>query len=563
MDLFDTNSFFGSVSRRILFLYTLLILSYSTAFLLAETDGTINTQLQETPPDISDGIKNITENLTAGFGWRWRKEDGRRDCGQIFSPHQDVTANLLAVQLLYEGEARQAARQIPFELVFEKIDSLEVESSAWMIATFRGILPSSSSSPNARWLVFRFSELRFATDHSYRFVLRFPEQTGVNVVLAVNMTAQENKMGKGIMSPDGIHFSRAPLFNYILGLERSNTSSRASPRILTVDQRGGSPYQSIAQAILQAHPGDTIKLAPGSGPYRCLVDINVSGTQDNPIIFDGSNEIVTGFQPIQFEKKDGQWICDLSNFFSGLRNVQGCKKRDDMWSTETIPQGFPSVLIYKGERVYQNVETGQFEKYVSVSADMKVLTLLPNVDPEGWEISSREFVIKIWNVSHQVYRNLKVSGSLNDGFNLHGEGQDLVFENIESFQNFDEGFSAHDQISCEIKGGKFWQNDNGIGNVVSSRMVGIDLESFDNIGFGIWLNDCQAELENVKSYGNGVAQLSFSKRATVKCISVSAKEPVSGRKSRINYQESKDIMTSSAVITHATANVEGTVSIDK
>lgn len=304
----------------------------------------------------------------------------------------------------------------------------------------------------------------------------------------------------------------------------------AAPRILEIDRRGGAAYASIAKAVATGlKPGDTLRIAPGSGPYRELVDLGASGTAAQPIVLDAGGETITGFDVLDgFQTVNDVVTCDLSRFWTGTVAPQGFAKVDGRWRASSVTgaaaQPLPFVLTYKGERLVQSASTrttppigspagtlgqlGQLTRFATLSDDGNTLTLLPGVATEGWEISTRNFAVRIYNASHQIYRDLKVSGSLNDGVNLHGEGTGLVFENIEGFNNLDEGFSAHDTIACEIRGGVFHRNDNGLFNVNSAVMVASDIACYDNLGHGFALAGASiAEVKNLRSFRNGVRGL--------------------------------------------------------
>lgn len=297
-------------------------------------------------------------------------------------------------------------------------------------------------------------------------------------------------------------------------------------RILEIDRRGGAAYTSIAKAVSTGlKPGDTLRLAPGSGPYREIVDLGASGTAAAPIVLDAGGETITGFDVLDgFQTVNGVTTCDLTRFWTGTVAPQGFTKVDGRWRalsvTGAAAQPLPFVLTYKGERVVQSgsVRTtppagspagtlgklGQLARFATLSDDGNTLTLLPGVSANGWEISARNFAVRIYNASHQTYRNLKVTGSLNDGVNLHGEGTGLLFENLEGFNNLDEGFSAHDTIACEIRGGVFHRNDNGLYNVNSAVMVANDIACYDNLGHGFALGGSTiTEVRNLRSFRNG------------------------------------------------------------
>jgi len=58
----------------------------------------------------------------------------------------------------------------------------------------------------------------------------------------------------------------------------------------------------------------------------------------------------------------------------------------------------------------------------------------------------------------------------NDGFNLHGGTGPIWFENITGNWNGDEGFSAHENAECYVRGGEFSHNYwHGIADIIFSR----------------------------------------------------------------------------------------------
>ncbi len=168
--------------------------------------------------------------------------------------------------------------------------------------------------------------------------------------------------------------------------------------------------------------------------------------------------------------------------------------------TSVVPGGFPSVLVHHGRRIFQDAATGKFEEKVRLSDDGSRLILLDPAQRDGWEtppaIASSSFSMpRTRPFAHPRHR--EPERWLQSP--RHREG--LVFENIEGSQNIDEGFSAHDTIACEITGGVFSQNDNGIGNVGQSRLVARDIRAYDNVGYGLWFLDASATLEKCPVMG--------------------------------------------------------------
>ena len=302
------------------------------------------------------------------------------------------------------------------------------------------------------------------------------------------------------------------------------------PRLLQIDRRGGAAYSSIAQAVATGlNPGDTLRLAPGSGPYRETVFLPVSGTAEAPITLDASGETITGLDVLGgFQTVNGVTTCDLTPYWTGGAGPQGFAKVNGRWAAISVPssapQPMPFVLAYKGERLVQSAtlrttppagsapatlgKLGQLTRHATLSDDGNTLTLFPGTSAADWEISTRQFVIRVYNTSHQTYRNLKATGSLNDGINLHGDGTNLCFEKVEGFNNLDEGFSAHDTITCDIRGGIFYRNDNGLVNVNNSVLTATDLLCHDNFGYGVaFMNASIADLDHLRTARNGVRGL--------------------------------------------------------
>ncbi|EIP97386.1 hypothetical protein OpiT1DRAFT_01823 [Opitutaceae bacterium TAV1] len=293
-------------------------------------------------------------------------------------------------------------------------------------------------------------------------------------------------------------------------------------RILLIDQRPAAKaeYRTLAAAAAAVQPGDAIKIAPGSGPYREMLYIRTSGTPEKPITIDGAGEVLTGADPlVPFVKNGDTWTADLTPYHTTTQHVQGFNRTDGRWASKFTPAPVPFVLIYRGERLRQDRVTGQFTRYATLSADQNTLALLPGVSPDDWEISVRPYVVRTTDAtSHHIYHHIRATGSLNDGFNMHGSGQGLVFEDIEAFNNLDEGFSAHDTVSCTLSRGRFHNNDNGLTNANQSVMRAVDVVCHDNLGFGFYLQIATADVDNLDCARNGVAQLVLHMGATLNAM---------------------------------------------
>ncbi|WP_240415441.1 FG-GAP-like repeat-containing protein [Paenibacillus periandrae] len=287
-------------------------------------------------------------------------------------------------------------------------------------------------------------------------------------------------------------------------------ASNGEPRVLLVDKRGitSGAYTSISKAVASTpalKPGDIISLVPGSGPYHETVKIHASGVPGKPIIFEGNGELISGFIPFQFtQEANGQWTYTLP---APIAN--------------TLPDGksstFRHLVAYNGQRLLLDQPSGQntgifTSDYAVLSSDGSKLILNPDkASPtSGWEISTLTNGIEIVTPdSYQTYRNLRVTGVQNDGFNIHGTGTGLVFENIEAFNNFDEGFSSHDSTNSTIEGGAFWGNENGIYNQSRDTVTfkANNVKVYNNIGYGVATQMGTNSFSNVQVWDNGISNL--------------------------------------------------------
>jgi hypothetical protein len=306
------------------------------------------------------------------------------------------------------------------------------------------------------------------------------------------------------------------MLRFILSAATAALAATAGARELLVDQtRPDAPYRTLAAAAAEAKPGDVIRIAKDTGPYRETLYIRQSGAPGAPITVEGEGNVITGFEPLPFHKTGGgAWV-------------------------SAAPLKMPCVITHRGERLRQDAATGRLTGPAVLNDAGDAITLPPGVPPEGWEISTRYFVVRVQDASHHVYRNIRATGATNDGFNLHGKGADLRFENIEAFNNADEGYSAHDTIESSIKGGRFRANDNGLGNIGDSVTTIEDVDAWDNLGYGVFMRQCALNARNLRAWGNGKAQIHLHGGATVDLENVAAHTPSFASAPWVTYFESR------------------------
>lgn len=292
-------------------------------------------------------------------------------------------------------------------------------------------------------------------------------------------------------------------------------AAAAAPRRVVVDPGTPGAFSTLAAAVPALKAGDTLWLAPGSGPYREVLYVTASGTADAPITIEGNGNEITGFDVLNFERlPDGRHAADLR-------------------------QPHPFVLRHEGRRVMESAPAGRFPEGVEHDRATGRLVLAAGLSPAGWEVSARSFAVRVANVSHHRYRNLVASGSKNDGFSLHGEGVGLVFENIVGRQNLDEGFSAHGTIECSVLGGEFYENDNGMlsGQRTLTRLERVDFRN--NLGLGFGFNgEARVEGARVRAWGNGMMQLLLREGVSVRWSGVEIYRNIYASRPLVTHMES-------------------------
>ncbi|AHF90435.1 hypothetical protein OPIT5_09740 [Opitutaceae bacterium TAV5] len=490
----------------------------------------VTARIAEDAPAASVPVAAWAEPLASG-GWRLysRDDQGRRELTQHWTPPaagQTITGLALRIQAGSSAPLDDSRLRI-------SITTTPASSSGAPAGLAPGPLPDVLFSDDAvlppntglqvyrkgRWLVLGFAEpLALPAGRPVALHLAFaaPKPGPQDIIFSIApLTTRDTVTASGFAQEGGewkwwrdkgvsgalvlrlltdapaTSAAAAPAADASAPLPAETTASTG--RWLRIDPRDPAAFPTLAAAAATARPGDTLWIAPGSGPYREELYIAKSGTPDAPVTVEGNGNEITGFDPV---------------IFSPQRSA-------------TVTTDYPFVLRHRGVRLPEEASTGRFVAPSASSAitwdpATKTLTLGPEADPEGWEISTRYFVVRIQGVSHHRYRNLVASGARNDGFNLHGRGSGLLFENITGCHNLDEGFSAHDDILSEIREGRFFGNDNGMYNIQRSHTRVRDLLIWNNLGIGLCQREATLEGENIRIWGNGMVQLATEKSGVIR-----------------------------------------------
>jgi hypothetical protein len=156
---------------------------------------------------------------------------------------------------------------------------------------------------------------------------------------------------------------------YVSNVTGSDALDGRSPEV-----KGGSgPFATIAKAVSQVEPGDTVHLAPTGRIYReCIVVNGVKGTSDHPITVDGHGAWLTGADHVRPE----DWS-DSPSGPEGTLMLAGLELSQPYWNTLCIDgkmlwgQANPNALR-PGELYWQPPNTLYYTARLLVSKDRQL-----------------------------------------------------------------------------------------------------------------------------------------------------------------------------------------------
>ena len=219
-----------------------------------------------------------------------------------------------------------------------------------------------------------------------------------------------------------------------------------------------APFRSVARAVRDLKPGMTLHLHPTSKPYPADIRIEVSGTSELPIVIDGHGSLVSGMCRLP----SAQWKAEGGDVFSRpLPN--------NAWGMAHYWEGGFELVRFAG-KPGRNVtsrdalEPGTYFLYKNqkeLKTDTRHNTLFIRL-PAGK--TPDDEVVECIAASGGVYvggsfvtvRNLICEFAGDDGFaTVRCKG--VVFENVESRFNMDQGMSHHGS-EVVVRNGFFHHN---------------------------------------------------------------------------------------------------------
>jgi hypothetical protein len=228
------------------------------------------------------------------------------------------------------------------------------------------------------------------------------------------------------------------------------------------------PMRTIARGIQLAGPGDTIHLVPvifrESANFR-----DRSGTPGRPIVLDGHGATLEGSEPL----KPADWEQVAPGLYRNSRIIKADEFVLSRWfflcDGRMVHMGRTCKGSHAPFKKPEDLQPGEWtfsasdrSFYVRIPPTQKLAEarIAAPIRANGVAFSGK--------CLHIIVRNLTATHVYNDGFNLHGSTQDVVFENIRAIECGDDGISAHETCELRVEGFESRGNSTGLCHINSS-----------------------------------------------------------------------------------------------
>tara|TARA_B110000438_G_scaffold102370_1_gene101295 strand:- start:1554 stop:3089 length:1536 start_codon:yes stop_codon:yes gene_type:complete len=261
-----------------------------------------------------------------------------------------------------------------------------------------------------------------------------------------------------------------------------------------------SPLKSIRQAIRIAKAGDTIHLKPVVY-HQYAGFYGKRGEPGNPITLDGHGAVLEGSEAIQpaswtevapgLFKNDQlmptlnlailwRWFFLFDGKINRMGRVLKGKSEPFLKPAELKPGEWTFVGNHKKPKGGSDSDKvqGSFFLKIKPGQTLKQANIRFPIRSAGVQFSGEN--------AHLVIRNLTATHQYNDGFNIHGDCRDVVFENIQAIECGDDGISAHETAQYRVDGFVSIGNGTGICDTGSSQTSYNNLFIADCVGVDLY-----------------------------------------------------------------------------
>jgi len=287
---------------------------------------------------------------------------------------------------------------------------------------------------------------------------------------------------------------------------------------------------TIHHAIKFAGPGDTIHLEPKV--YRDYAGFyGKKGEPGKPITLDGHGAILDGSDPIDPAKwkeiSPGLFACDellpsLSDAVIGRWFF--------LWDGKVNRMGIASKAKSKALKRPEDLQPGEWTFVKDPSREKPpslqiygtfFLKLAPgrSLVEENLFFPVRSAGVQFsGDNAHLVIRNLTATHPYNDGFNIHGDCRDVVFENIRAIGCGDDGISAHESAQYRVDGFVSIGNSTGICDTGTAQTSYTNVFIADSVSVDLYfLDEGRYSLKNAVVLSSAQNPLIVTGRATGDC----------------------------------------------
>lgn len=259
-----------------------------------------------------------------------------------------------------------------------------------------------------------------------------------------------------------------------------------------------SPVKTIARAMKLAQPGDTIHLTPGT--YHESADFtNKHGEPGKPITLDGHGAVLDGSEPVT----SAEWEQVSPDLY---RRQKIYKTTDDaivsrwflLWDGKMQRMNRCSKGPSEPLKKPEDLQPGEWT-FVREDGDAFYLKLKPgqNLDEANIRYPKRSSaVVQSISGSWLTVKNVTGTHVYNDGYNVHGAQRNLVFENIRAIECGDDGFSAHEDVDCQIDGFVSIRNATGLCDTGTSQTHYRNVFIKECTGFDLYFIGLEHSIEN-------------------------------------------------------------------
>lgn len=311
------------------------------------------------------------------------------------------------------------------------------------------------------------------------------------------------------------------------------------------------PFKTIMQAVRKCSDGAHIEIANTGIDYRETVEISglKKGRAETPLIIDGHGAIVNGLLPIATE----QWQHFRDDIYYFANRVGGAdykprgwydKKFGDSyygpmprnvwltgrtgWFTEKESPKAPQIFLVNGKPgpnvvKLDDLPPGGFFYDVKRTIQKDLPRCLFFRLPENKEL--KDCVVELpqndgifINDDYVTVQNIGSCYGVEDGF--HGwSGQNVVFRNIHSFCNSEQGMSFHSIGTTFVDDGLIENNGgSGIVDVMSSMSVYRNVTVRNNSPLGVIFKGVAHAMYDCKIEKNGGTQILIEKNTAANLV---------------------------------------------